>query len=147
MLPAIFKKTLELSDYYQIPFVRYTSSEWVGSISSGYLARNFAFSAVNLFNRRATYKNNAVLIGTGESGKLNLAYLEKRFSSLNPGTVYELMCHPGHFDPAEIHDPGLLAYHDWVQEFDLMTGSEIGQLLEAFGITPVGYRDLLSPAI
>jgi hypothetical protein len=147
MLPPIFKKTLELSDCYQVPFVRYTSSEWVGSISSGYLARNFAFSVVNLFNKRATYKNNAVLIGTGESGKLNLAYLEKRFSSLNPGTVYELMCHPGHFDPGEIHDPSLLAYHDWAQEYDLMTGGEIGQLMEAFGITPVGYRDLLSPGI
>lgn len=145
MLPAIFKKTLELSDYYRVPFVRYTSSEWVGSISAGYLARNLAFSAVNIFNKRTANKNSTVLIGTGESGKLNLDYLRTRFSSLSPGTVYELMCHPGYFDPTEIDSPSLLAYHDWAQEFELITGNETGQLMKKFGISPIGYRDLLCP--
>jgi predicted glycoside hydrolase/deacetylase ChbG (UPF0249 family) len=144
MLPAIYKKTMDLSAYYKIPFVRYTSSEWLGKISTGYLVRNLAFSAVNMFNRRATHKNSAILIGTGESGKLNLDYLKKCFSSLNPDKVYELMCHPGYLDPDEINNPSLLAYHDWAKEFELMTGQEITCLMEQYGITPVGYRDVLS---
>jgi predicted glycoside hydrolase/deacetylase ChbG (UPF0249 family) len=144
MIPAIFKKTLELSDYYQIPFVRYTSSEWLGKVSTEYLLRNIAFTAVNMFNKRSRHKHRATLIGTSESGKLNLGYLKKRLPRLKPGMVYELMCHPGYFDPGEINNPDLLAYHDWAQEFELMTGPEIVHLLEQRDIMLVGYRDVLS---
>jgi hypothetical protein len=98
---------------------------------------------MHLFNRKQIPAGTPELVGMSESGKLDINYLEKCFTSLLPGRTYELMCHPGYLDPGEIEDPNLLAYHHWEQELDLFVGSKLPRLCDSAGIRLVGYRDLL----
>jgi hypothetical protein len=44
------------------------------------------------------------------------------------------MCHPGRFDPSEISDAKLLAYHDWEGELALLQSPKVHDLYEKFGI-------------
>jgi hypothetical protein len=81
----------------------------------------------------------------GESGRLSLGYLKSVLPRLQPGRVYELMCHPGRHDPAEVSDPRLLAYHDWEGELALLTSPEAEDLLSSHGVRLVGYRHLDAP--
>jgi predicted glycoside hydrolase/deacetylase ChbG (UPF0249 family) len=52
------------------------------------------------------------------------------------------MCHPGHYDAAEIEDPRLLSYHDWEQELAVLTSDDTRALFANGGVRCVGYRDL-----
>ena len=76
----------------------------------------------------------------GPSGKLDLAYLERQVPRLCAGRVYELMCHPGHFDAREIRDPRLRRYHDWEGELRTLTSPAVRELLRRHAVRLVGYR-------
>jgi hypothetical protein len=75
---------------------------------------------------------------TRENLLANLAQIASHAGDL----VYELMCHPGHFDPNEIQDPSLPAYHAWEQELCVLRSSEFRELCESCCISLIGFRDL-----
>ena len=76
------------------------------------------------------------------SGRLDMRYLEQTLPQLRAGRVYELMCHPGDFDPQEVRDPRLLRYHDWQGELRTLTSAALRALLDRCGIELIGFRHL-----
>lgn len=81
-------------------------------------------------------------LGLGGSRRLSLTYLKQWILKLQKGSIYELMCHPGYFDPKEITDPHLLAYHDWQGELVVLTDPSSITLLDSHGVRLIGYRDI-----
>jgi len=77
-----------------------------------------------------------------ESGRLGLADLQALLPGLQPGGIYELMCHPGFRVDAEIDNPRLFDYHDWEGELAALTSPEARTLLESHGIRLIRYRDI-----
>jgi predicted glycoside hydrolase/deacetylase ChbG (UPF0249 family) len=144
MLPALYKMSLSLAEEYRIPFVRYTSSEWLDIPDVGAIARNVVFHALNLLNSGREPEHYIRLLGLSRSGNLSYSYLRKLFGKLQPGKIYELMCHPGCFDPTEIKDKRLTNYHGWGSELKLLTSSRIRDLFAEFHIEVARYRDILS---
>ena len=82
------------------------------------------------------------MFGLSVSGRLDSDYLSATIAELRHGEVGELMCHPGYFDPAEITDPRLRAYHDWEGEFAALTGDEFDRIRERENVQLIGYRHL-----
>ena len=144
MLPPIFSITLGLAKQYNIPFVRYSGAEWCGRLAGSGLLRTLVLEIFNFLNIFSKPSNSPRLIGTSASGKLNLAYLERRFASLKPGRIYELMCHPGFFDSEEIVDPRLIAYHHWEVEYEILQSPQMRDLCKNYGIRRIGFRDITS---
>lgn len=142
MLPGLFGLSLALAGEYRIPHVRLTRPEWLSPLGLSAVLRNALVQAMAAANRRQASPSGPLFIGLGRSGRLDLAYLRRLFARLKPGGVYELMCHPGHGDPAV--DPRLVAYHAWEQELALLTGPQIKGLYEEFNIRLVNYRGLAS---
>ncbi len=140
MLPGLFSLAQELAEEYTIPHLRLTRAEWLPPFGFSAVLRNIVLQAMTSANRPRTASGAPLLIGLGRSGKLDLAYLKKLFAKLKPGLTYELMCHPGLFDPAEITDPRLVAYHAWEDELALLTSPQLKELYDEFGIRIVNYR-------
>ncbi|NTV45751.1 MAG: ChbG/HpnK family deacetylase [Chlorobiales bacterium] len=143
MLPVLFQLTRELAEEYKIPYVRLTQAEWGSSLGMPPLIRNILMPSMYSINQRHVNDSQPKCLGLDKSGKLDLDYLSRVFAKLNPGKAYELMCHPGYFDPNEITDPKLLAYHAWEQELDLLNSSELKSLYRKFNIRPINYRTVL----
>ncbi len=141
MLPRLFSLASELAEEYEIPHLRLTRAEWMTPFDFSSISRNFLLQGMESVNLIRMGQVIPFFIGLNCSGKLDLTYLKKRFARLKPGLTYELMCHPGLFDPSEIKDLRLLAYHAWEDELALLTGSEIKELLEEFNIRLVNYRE------
>ena len=142
MLPVINKITASLAREYKIPFVRHTGAEWVGKPDMGALFRNTIFYALHFVSSQRAIPCEPGLIGLCRSGKLDYSYLRRLFQTLHPGRIYELMCHPGHFDPEEITDERLIGYHDWDSEYELLTGKKMRDLCTEYNIQIIRYRDL-----
>ena len=142
LLPGLFTLALELAAEYDIPYLRLTRAEWLPPFGLSSTVRNLVMQTLASVNRPRADSATPLFIGLGGSGKLNLAYLRQRFAQLQAGGVYELMCHPGLFDPGEINDPRLLAYHAWEQELALLTGPQIQDLYAEFGIRLVNFREI-----
>ena len=142
MLPGLFGLAVELAAEYQIPHLRLARAEWLPPSGFSAMLRNGVLQALALANRPRALAGTPILLGLGRSGKLDLAYLKTVFARLRPGAVYELMCHPGRFDPAEISDPRLLAYHAWESELALLTGPAIQELYQEYGISIVNFRTI-----
>lgn len=146
MLPQLFPLAIGLAREYHIPFVRRVRVEWLPPFGASALLRNLLMGAMALVNTAintgGTTGPRPLFIGLSRSGRLDLAYLEARFARLRPGRVYELMCHPGTFDPAQITDPRLLAYHDWEGELALLCGEAFSGLCASYGIALTNYRAL-----
>ena len=143
MLPPLLPVALGLAREYRIPFVRRVRVEWLPPFGASALPRTLLMGAMALVDRGVdTAPSQPLFIGLGRSGRLDRAYLEARLARLRPGKVYELMCHPGTFDPAQITDPRLLAYHDWEGELALLCGEAFSDLCAASGIALTHYRAL-----
>lgn len=140
MLPALFSLTQELAQEYQIPYVRLTRAECLLPIGISGLVRNTLIQCMQTINQNRFKVSTTVLLGLSRSGKLNLDYLAKIFSRLEPGQTYELMCHPGYFDPCEISDQRLKTYHDWESELSLLKSPALQDLYERFGILLSQYQ-------
>lgn len=140
MLPSLFKLALELAQEYQIPHVRLTRAEWLFPVGIPGLVRNTLIHGMQAINQNRIKAHAPELLGLSRSGKLTLDYLEKIFSKLKPGQTYELMCHPGHYDPCEILDHNLKAYHDWDGELRLLQSPKLQSLYERFGIRLSRYQ-------
>ena len=143
MLPAVYKMTVLLAKRFSIPFVRNTTAEWSGIPGVSAVIRNAILHALGTTNVAADDPCRVTCIGIGRSGKLDPGYLRKLFARFQPGNVYELMCHPGYFDPAEIGDKQLIAYHAWDAEQTLFAGDEVRELCREYGIQLTRYRDLV----
>jgi predicted glycoside hydrolase/deacetylase ChbG (UPF0249 family) len=143
MLPSIYRMTLSLARRFSIPFVRHTTADWTGYPGAGDIVRNSIIQVLGSMSSMADSPSRVTCIGVGRSGKLDLGYLRKLFAQLQPGKVYELMCHPGYFNPAEILDTQLIDYHAWDAEYALLTGEGMQQLCGEYSIQLTRYRDLL----
>lgn len=146
MLPQLFPVVTGLAREYRIPFVRRVRVEWRPPFGAPALLRNLVMGAMALALPGRPGRAQPLFIGLSRSGRLDLAYLGARFAGLRPGLVYELMCHPGAFDPAQITEPRLLAYHDWEGELALLCGEAFSGLCASYGIELTNYRDLAATA-
>ncbi|MFM8330248.1 MAG: carbohydrate deacetylase [Candidatus Methylumidiphilus sp.] len=142
MLPRLFPVALALAKEYGMAQVRETRPEWLPPWGFSAVLRNGLLSAMAVANHPQSQADAPVFIGLAGSGKLRLEYLQNLFARLKPGTTYELMCHPGLFDSAEINDTRLLAYHDWESELALLTSPSLRELYAAHGIALLNYRGL-----
>jgi predicted glycoside hydrolase/deacetylase ChbG (UPF0249 family) len=134
MLPLLFPLVLELAKDYGIQYVRLTQAEWLAPFGLSALIRNALMQTMQGINQCHLKIKTPIFLGLSRSGKLDYDYLTTIFSKLKPGQSYELMCHPGRFDPTEISDAKLLAYHDWEGELALLQSPEVHDLYEKFGI-------------
>ncbi len=142
MLPSLFSLTLELAEEYRIPQVRLTRAEWLPSWGFSAFIRNLSIQAMESINKPRSSAVTPLFIGLGGSGKLDYSYLKNLFGRLQTGNTYELMCHPGSFDRAEITDPRLLSYHHWERELELLTSLRVRDLYREYGIRIVNYRGI-----
>jgi chitin disaccharide deacetylase len=157
MHPRLFGLVQRLADAYAIPHLRFTTgtppaARRVGATGgatgvaraggAGALLRGVIVAALAASVRRRLDRPVARFLGLECSGRLGRADLAAIAAGLQPGTVYELMCHPGRPDPAEVTDPRLLRYHDWQGELAALTDPAVRADLEAHGVRVVGYRDV-----
>jgi len=142
VLPPLFTAVLQLAEEYKIPYLRYPEPEWNVWRKLEGVVRNTALHILHRVNRARIPGETPRLLGMNESGKLTLSYLKKQLPVLRRGQVYELMCHPGYFDPMEIRDLRLRSYHHWRQELDLLRSREVRDLCDSFGIQVIRYADL-----
>ncbi len=146
MLPALQGRIQALAAEYGISHTRLAGPEWRCGLTPQGLVRNVLLQLMGL--RAVVSRPEAEhikCIGTGVSGQLSNDYLGKMIPRLKAGRVYELMCHPGRFDAAEIDDQRLLQFHDWEGETSCLQGNVFQRLREEYGVQCVRYRDL--PAI
>jgi len=142
MLPTLFPVVQRLAERFDIRHVRVPAPDPIQLFQPLTLIRDIPLA---LLSRRAMARMSgrpASFLGMSVSGRLSLSYLEKGIPKLEKGNICELMCHPGHFDPEEITDPGLLAYHDWQSELDVLTSPAFKSLLDKHNIQLVRYRDI-----
>jgi predicted glycoside hydrolase/deacetylase ChbG (UPF0249 family) len=142
MLPPLFKLALELAEEYRIPHVRLTIADWSWPEDGKALLRNMLIQTMQTINRCRFKRQAPIFLGFNPSGKLSYAYLERVFANLKPGKTYELMCHPGYFDPNEISEERLLSYHAWENELALLLSPELSNLYSRFGISLCRYSSL-----
>ena len=142
MLPMLNSMVRELATTFRIPFVRHVTSEPLSvSLPHGGV-RKLVLAILSLANPPSD-EGAPQLLGVGASGRLTHSYLRRRFDSLRNGQAYELMCHPGYYDPSEIKERRLVAYHHWGSELRLLTSPTFQALCADRGIRLIGYQDLL----
>lgn len=141
MLPPLLAVVHGLAQEYGIPHVRHVSPDPMPSVPRHGVFRNLLVAALQLASSGSD-EARLQLVGLGASGKLTARYLRRRFRSLRPGRAYELMCHPGFYDPEEINERRLMHYHDWESELELLTGQTFGSICSQYGIRLIGFRDL-----
>jgi len=142
MLPSLFPVVKALARDYDIRHVRFPMAHFAGGSSPGSVFRGAIIKVLEAINRRHMNPPTAHFLGLEVSGRLDMRYLQATLPRLRPGRVYELMCHPGEFDPQEISDPRLLRYHGWQGELRTLTSPALRELLARSGVRLVGYRHL-----
>jgi chitin disaccharide deacetylase len=135
--PAVAPLVEALARRHAISHVRRVQPEWRGRRG---LLRNVLLGLVaGVAPPRAAAPR---LLGVAVSGRLGLDYLRAVLPRLATGGLYELMCHPGHFDAGEVQDARLRRYHAWEAELDALTRPELRTLCAAHDVQLIGYRDL-----
>lgn len=131
ILPMLAGPIEDLAREYGIAHVRRPVPDWKARpLTASSLLRNMLMQLAVVANSASRSTPSIRVLGIGASGKLTFDYLNKCFARLSPGSVYELMCHPGYFDPDEIEDPSLCSFHAWQQELELLNGSRFRMLLK-----------------
>jgi predicted glycoside hydrolase/deacetylase ChbG (UPF0249 family) len=142
LLPRLFALTKALARDYRIDHVRVPTAELDSVSSAGSLLRAAVIGILGHVNRQSASGPRARFLGLEPSGRLDRPYFERTLPRLRKGEVYELMCHPGRYDPAEVTDARLTDYHDWEGELRTLTSPELSQLLRRHGVRAIGYRQL-----
>src|SRR5436190_158086 len=142
MLPSLFAVAKALASDYDIQHIRFPTSRLAWSSSPESLFRGAVIMALGAVDRRHKDSTTANFLGLETSGRLNMQYLQETLPQLRAGEVYELMCHPGDFDPQEVGDPRLLRYHDWQGELRTLTSPALRELLDHYGVRIIGFRHL-----
>ncbi|MFO1357374.1 carbohydrate deacetylase [Plasticicumulans sp.] len=137
MLPALYRVAARLARRHGIRWLRRTTPEWQGAQG---LIRNLLLGAMAAATRADSPQPR--LLGLAGSGRLGPAELRRALSGLARGGRYELMCHPGEFDAAEVRDGRLLAYHDWSRELAALTDPGFRDHCAQAGIRLVSFRAL-----
>jgi predicted glycoside hydrolase/deacetylase ChbG (UPF0249 family) len=143
ILPAIAGLMPELSKEYGIRYIRNPRPEWKNqpkSISA--LLRNLLMGLAVWSSSVHSSKPDPRVLGVGVSGKMTIEYLDRCFRTLIPGGNYELMCHPGIYDPNEIVDKRLTKFHAWQQEMDLLMSDTVKALLRRYNIRLKRFSEL-----
>jgi predicted glycoside hydrolase/deacetylase ChbG (UPF0249 family) len=143
MLPPLFQLIGELAETFAIPHVRLSAPDGLRNWAPAPLIRDSLMTGLAWRNRSRLAQPAPVFLGMSDSGRLNLAALQRMVAALKPGTVYELMCHPGFRVDSEIDNPRLYGYHDWEGERETLSGPAACALLERHGVRLLGYRDLV----
>ena len=144
MLPVLFPLVQAFADDYGIPHLRFATADLKRSHGAAALLRGAIIGAVAAYCRRQLTRPAARFLGLEASGRLRIDDLDALTADLQPGGVYELMCHPGRLDRSEVSNPRLLDYHDWEGELATLTDPRAKALLEERGIRLVGYRDVVA---
>jgi hypothetical protein len=142
MLPSLFEVIEELAADYGIGHIRFPRGRFDSLSSGGSVFRSVVLGALETMNRRRDDATRARFLGLEASGRLDISYFERTLPALRRGEVYELMCHPGECDPAEITDARLRRYHDWDGELRALTSPELRDLLRRHSVRLIGYRHL-----
>lgn len=142
MLPVLFPVATGLAGDYAIPHVRLPTSRLPGNPFHASFVRDAIMKTLEIVNRGNVKVPAAHFLGMESSGRLTSQYLERNIPRLQPGQVYELMCHPGEFDAQEVRDPRLRRYHDWEGELRTLTSDAVRPLLHRHGVHLIGYRHL-----
>ncbi len=144
MLPVLFPLAQALADEYGIAHLRFATADLKLDRGAGALQRGLIIGAAAALCRRHLRRPAARFLGLGASGKLRIGDLDAMTATMQPGGVYELMCHPGRLDRSEVTDPRLLGYHDWEGELATLTDPRALALLGERGIRLAGYRDIVA---
>lgn len=139
LIPPLAGVMHELAIRFGIKWRRQLEPEW--RHGQGFAGHVRNLSVKLLAPRNQAGSHGIPCLGLGPSGKLDLDYLSRRLEEL-PSGAYELMCHPGRDDPAEITDGRLRRYHAWEQEWALLRSVECRQLFSRLGVEPVRFSDL-----
>ncbi|EPR41077.1 YdjC family protein [Desulfovibrio sp. X2] len=144
MLPPLFRLTRALARENGVRWVRAPRTSLSLPQPAKRLAKELVFKALRVCAGPTSHFCAAqpVLLGTGESGRLTPGDLARLVKGVRGEGDYELMCHPGRFDPAEITDERLRAFHDWEGELEALLSPAFGRLLAGRGARLVRFSDL-----
>lgn len=142
MFPPLYRLAASLADRYGIDHLRHVQPPFSLRALGAFAVRDLALAFLGA--RCAPFRRGAPMgfLGLEASGRLDRPGLEKALQGLKPGGVYELMCHPGYFDPNEIVDPQLRRYHDWEGELEALTAAGALDLLKRLSIRLIRFKDL-----
>jgi predicted glycoside hydrolase/deacetylase ChbG (UPF0249 family) len=142
MLPTLIPVVQRLAQQFDINHIRVSTPDPIQLNRPVTLIRDLPL--LYLSRRVAREQRGPAIgfLGMGVSGRLTFSYLQRWIPQLQKGNIYELMCHPGFFDAAEINDPDLVAYHDWQSELRVLTDPSFKALLETHGVKLIRYRDI-----
>jgi predicted glycoside hydrolase/deacetylase ChbG (UPF0249 family) len=144
MLPRLFPLVQRLAQDFGIKFIRWSVPDWFFSSAPGFLLRNILIKILTLVNASNVkhLRSAPRMLGLSASGRLDMNYLRSALATMSPGDVCELMCHPGRMPEDESIDHHLLAYHQWMQEYDLLTGDAFKTLLGHEGVCLLQFSDI-----
>jgi predicted glycoside hydrolase/deacetylase ChbG (UPF0249 family) len=135
IMPTLATLMQELAKKYRINRIRNPSPEWKNHpIGFNGVLRNILMWIAIRSSGSYRKTDGPPVIGIAVSGKLTLNYLRRCFKTLRPGKTYELMCHPGFYDPEEIMDHRLRKFHAWEQEMYLLTSDAMKALMRHYKI-------------
>lgn len=140
MLPPLFKLARQLAEENAIRYVRAPRTAMQLPLPLPRLIKGMVFKALSACV--GPCREEPVLLGTGESGRLSSADLARIIGGIEGEGPFELMCHPGRFDPAEITDHRLMAFHDWEGELKALLSPDLARLLAETKTHLVRYSDL-----
>lgn len=104
VLPGLADLVLQLAEQYKIPFVRVPlEGQCCGKPHSmhdvqrrsGAMLLRILWGLARLVSARKSRSRSLDFLGFQDGGRLDEVRLLRVFSRLQPGRVYELMCHPG----------------------------------------------------
>jgi chitin disaccharide deacetylase len=142
MWPSLYPLIHELARDYAIQHVRSPHGEVPRQQTARALSRNLIINVLRRLNGRRASIGGIPCLGVGESGNLSFDYLQHLVGKLGRGGIYELMCHPGYFEPDEVKDHSLRRYHNWEGELKVLTSEATAELFANHGVRPIGYREL-----
>ena len=142
ILPSLLELIQTLAADYGIPYTRFPDARIAVGGTTGDLIRCAVLHGFAVWNRRRLVVPAPRFLGAEHSGRLTQSRLTDILTTLEPGRVYELMCHPGSGTGTEGAESSVRAYHGWEAELASLTSDETRSLCESNMIRLVGYRDL-----
>ncbi len=143
--PRVYPIVCAIARELGVRFVRITQPDVVGGGGLGGLVRG---AIVRGLAPRAIegIESGVRFLGLARSGRIDFAYLQAAFARLRPGCAYELMCHPGFFDPALASIERLRKYHDWDLERRSLQDPRLPALLAEHRISLARFSELGAPS-
>ena len=142
MLPWLFPVAQRVAEQFSIRHLRLSAPDSVTLRDPAAAMRDIPLWFLQKRARTSLRWPAATFLGLGTSCRMTLNHVRDFLGKLEAGKVYELMCHPGFRDTAEIKDTRLLGYHDWEAETAALTDPSIPGLLDEHGVRLIGYREI-----